>query len=156
MITVRYMISLAASRKWNIHQLDVSNAFLYGDLYEEVYVIPPKGYPNPFNKVCRLRKSLYGLKQASRQWFAKLATKLVDEGFQQSKYDYNLFIHKHGTNITIMGVYVNDIIITGSTPIHIKHINDNLCKVFSIKDLGILQYFMGIKISNVCYGIVLS
>lgn len=71
---VRCIISLAASKKWHLHQLDVNNTFLHEDLYEEVYMTPPEGYYNPFNKVCRLRKSLYGLKQASRQWSAKLAT----------------------------------------------------------------------------------
>ena len=73
MTTIRTIITLAAARKWPLYQIDVNNAFLYGELYEEVYMKMPEGISNPCNKVCKLKKSLYGLKQASRQWHSKLA-----------------------------------------------------------------------------------
>lgn len=82
MPNIRCIISLAASKKWPVHQLDINNAFLHGDLVEEVYMKVPLGLPNLDNKVCRLKKSLYGLKQASRQWFHKLSSALTLEGFQ--------------------------------------------------------------------------
>ncbi|KAL8090596.1 hypothetical protein AgCh_039879 [Apium graveolens] len=156
MSTVRCILSVAASRKWKIYQLDVNNAFLHGDLVEEVYMTVPEGIPNPQGLVCRLRKSLYGLRQASRQWAAKLTFELINQGFVQSKSDYSLFIYKNGEEITILAVYVDDIIITGSNVQHIQHIKEYLDTTFTIKDLGILHYFLGIEINYLDDGIVMS
>lgn len=80
MKSVRCLISLAASKKWDLFQLDVNNAFLHGDLSEEVYMLVPKGMAKPDKLVCRLRKSIYGLKQSSRKWFEKLAAELLAQG----------------------------------------------------------------------------
>lgn len=91
MATVRGIIALAASRNWDLWQLDVNNAFLHGDLYEEVYMKMPEGIPNPSNQVCPLKKSLYGLKHASRHWFAKLVSELQLQGFIQTKNDTHYF-----------------------------------------------------------------
>ena len=120
--TIRSIIALAASKNWPLSQLDVNNAFLHGDLDEEVYMEVPKGIPNPSNKVCKLRKSLYGLKQASKQWFSKLSQTLLSLGYQQSKYDYSLFINKSSIDITLVAVYVDDIMITGSNTSKISHL----------------------------------
>lgn len=74
----------------------------------------PDGIPNPFNKVCKLCKSIYGLKQASREWFAKLLSTLKYQGFTQSKNDYSLFIKRFGKLVCMAAVYVDDIILTGT------------------------------------------
>ena len=83
MSTIRYLIAVVASKRWSLYQLDVNNAFVHGDLKEEVYMQVPQGYGNIRDKVCKLKKSLYGLKQASRQWFAKLMQKLIKQEYHQ-------------------------------------------------------------------------
>ena len=116
----------------------------------------PKGIPNPSNKVCKLRKSLYGLKQASRQWFSKLTQTLLTLGYQQSKYDYSLFINKSSTDITIVAVYVDDIMVTGSNFSEVIHLKQHLNALFGIKDLGQLHYFLGLEVIHTAEGIILS
>lgn len=91
MSTIRCIISVAASKQWSLHQMEVNNAFLHGSLNEEVFMKMPEGIPNPHNLVCCLKKSIYGLKQASRQWFHRLSCALTSLGFSQLKNDYNLF-----------------------------------------------------------------
>jgi len=116
----------------------------------------PKGIPNPSNKVCKLRKSLYGLKQANRQWFSKLSQTLISLGYQQSKYDYSLFINKSSTDITLVAVYVDNIMITGSNTSEISHLKQHLDTLFGIKDLGQLHHFLGLEIIHTAKGIILS
>lgn len=113
--TVRVLLSLAVAKGWSIQQLDVNNAFLHGDLHEEVYMQLPQGYAGKGeNMVCHLNKSLYGLKQASRCWFAKFSNVLLAMGFFQSKADYSLFYRHKGKSSILLLVYVDDIIITGT------------------------------------------
>lgn len=107
------------------------------------------GIPNPHNKVCILKKSLYGLQQASRQWFQKLSSALAQQGYVQSNNDYSLFLKKVDGNITIIAVYVDDIFVTGSNMQEVQQLKTFLHKEFTIKDLGLLHYFLGVEVSNV-------
>ena len=156
MVTIRTVMALAAAQNWAMYQLDVNNAFLHGDLDEEVYMQMPKGIPNPENKVCRLKKSLYGLKQASRQWFSKLKDTLISLGYTQSKNDYFLFLNKSSTKLTIIAVYVDDILITGSDLEEIQHVKECLNTKFEIKDLVQLHYFLGLEVTQTPQGVLLS
>jgi len=115
MTSVRIVLSVAVAKGWELHQMDVNNAFLHGDLDEKVYMMMPPGFwaSNP-NKVCWLCKSLYGLKQAPRQWFAKLSSKPLEYGFNRSYADYSLFTHKNGENFMALLVYVNDVVLIGN------------------------------------------
>ncbi|KAI5341599.1 hypothetical protein L3X38_009474 [Prunus dulcis] len=106
--TVRVLLSLAAAKGWCLQQLDVNNAFLHGDLHEEVYMQLPQGYHGKGgNMVCHLNKSLYGLKQASRCWFAKFSKALLDAGFSQSKADYSLFYRHKEEARSPKGLYLS-------------------------------------------------
>ena len=112
LVTVR---CLAAIRGWHLHQFDVNNVFLRGDLKEEIYMNKPPNYTKGSNQVCKLLKSLYGLKQASRQWYAKLTSCLLDFGFSQSKADYSLFIKSTDNSFIALLVYVDDIIVASDS-----------------------------------------
>lgn len=116
----------------------------------------PEGLPNSNSLVCKLQKSLYGLKQASRQWYAKLAMELNTQGFIQSHSDASLFIKRNGHLITVVAVYVDDIILTGDDVTSIRDLKSHLHKTFSIKDLGHLHYFLGIEVNYTPTGIILT
>lgn len=154
MASVRVFLSVAVIRGWELHQMDVHNAFLHGDLDEEVYMRPPPGLADvPPGYVCRLRKSLYGLKQAPRNWFAKLSSALRAFGFCQSKADYSLFSFKMLGVILHVLVYVDDLIVAGNNSASIARFKSYLGSCFHMKDLGALKYFLGIEISRIPSGL---
>ena len=148
-IYVCCLLALTAAHGWSLHQMDVHNAFLHGDLAEEIYMSLPPGLQRQGEDhlVCRLHKSLYGLKQASRQWFAKFFEAMYSVGFIQSIADYSLFTRKQGMSFTVLLIYVDDILITGNDPVNIAATKQFLHKHFHIKDLGDLKYFLGIEVS---------
>ena len=157
MTTVRALLATAAKKHWNIFQLDVNNAFLHGDLLEEVYMDIPQGLDtgNP-NLVCKLNKSLYGLKQASRQWYAKLTDALNSRGYTHSMNDYSLFHKKSSSSMVLVAVYVDDVIITGTDLLEIQDLKTFLHETFKIKDLGRLHYFLGLEVLYKEDGILIS
>ncbi|GJX52189.1 ribonuclease H-like domain-containing protein, partial [Tanacetum coccineum] len=113
MVTARCIVSLAVHNCWPLYQVDVNNAFMYSDLNEDVYMdLPPRYYDEFETKVCKLVKSLYGLKQALRQWNEKLTSALNENGFRQSINDYSLFVKNKNNVLLALLVYVDDIVIT--------------------------------------------
>ncbi|XP_017189822.3 uncharacterized mitochondrial protein AtMg00810-like [Malus domestica] len=141
---------------WFVHQLDVSNAFLHGHLKEDVYMLQLPGFVDPSkpHHVCKLRKSLYGLKQAPRAWYEAFYNAILSLGFSSSYSDTSLFI-KRDTSITFILVYVDDIIITGSSIIECKSIISQLQTMFPVKDLGDIHYFLGIEVHKSDKGLLL-
>ena len=157
MVTIRCLLVVAIQNSWPIFQLDINNAFLYGDLNETVYMKLPEGFfPKEDTRVCRLKKSLYGLKQAPRQWNAKLTSTLVENGFNQSKSDYSLFTKSDKGVFLALLVYVDDIIITGNSITEIEKFKTFLNSKFMIKDLGKLKYFLGIEVNDTNKGICIN
>ena len=117
--------------------MDVKNAFLHGDLKEEVYIKLPSGMSTSSpNDVCKLKRSLYGLKQAPRVWFEKFRNTLLGFSFTQSKYDSSLFIQRTPKGLVVLLVYVDDIVITSSDKEAISKIWKLLHSTFHMKDLG--------------------
>lgn len=111
----------------------------------------PLGFVDPQrpNHVCKLNKALYGLKQAPRSWFHRLSTFLLSNGFSCSRADTSLFIYKRGSCIMYLLVYVDDLLLTGNHDGMIKSFITLLHNQFAIKDLGKLNYFLGLEISYV-------
>ena len=157
--TIRILISIAANRDWPLQQFDVKNAFLNGDLEEEVYMELPPGINQSSkheDKVCKLKRSLYGLKQSPRAWFGRFTLAMKAAGYQQSNADHTLFVkHKDG-RVTTLIVYVDDMILTGDDPEEMKTLREYLSAEFEMKDLGQLKYFLGIEVARSKQGISLS
>lgn len=145
-----------------LHQLDVNNMFLYGELAEEVYMTIHEGYSPrgetrlPSNAVCKLNKSLYGLKQASRQWYAKFSSVLIEEGFCQSTTDHSLFIQRKWVVFIALLMYVDNIIIASDDELTVQSLKSNLDAKFKLKDLGPLRFFLGLEIARTRQGILIS
>ncbi|CAM8889721.1 unnamed protein product [Rhodiola kirilowii] len=151
MNTVRTLLAVATSRGWPLYQLDVNNAFLHGTLDEEVYMSLPTSFyktDKVKGRVCRLHKSLYSLKQSSRQWFSKFSEALINYGFQSSLNDYSLFTMNKGHDYIALLVYVDDIIITCTSQKLIDNIKQFIDSKFKIKDLGTLRFFLGHEVAR--------
>ncbi|WRX29369.1 Reverse transcriptase [Theobroma cacao] len=152
--------ALVAAQNWRLSQLDINNAFLNGELTEEVYMELPQGYtikreyPTSSRLVCKLHKSLYGLKQASRAWNSKLTTSVLKYGFKQSNSDYSLFTMKtHSGDFIALLVYVDDILIASSSIQAENDVKGYLSSEFKLKDLGKVKYFLGLEIARSPEGI---
>lgn len=157
-ITIRTVLSMAVTAGWEMKQVDVSNAFLHGNLSETVYMAQPPGFAHSqFPKaVCELKKAIYGLKQAPRAWFSRLSSRLLDLGFVGSKSDSSLFIFNSSGIRLLALVYVDDIILTGSDSTAIDRLIKALSEDFPIKELGNLKFFLGIEVTTLPHGIHLS
>jgi len=156
--TVRTVLSLALCRRWPIHQLDVKNAFLHGDLTETVYCQQPSGFEDAAHPdfVCLLKKSLYGLKQAPRAWYSRMASYLLSIGFVEAKSDTSLFIYQRGSDTAYLLLYVDDIVLTASSSDSLRRIISALQREFAMKDLGELHHFLGMHVQRCGDGLLLS
>ncbi|KAJ2928249.1 hypothetical protein H1R20_g8860, partial [Candolleomyces eurysporus] len=150
--SLRTVLAQAAMRGEYIESIDISNAYLNGEIEDqyEVYMTQPEGFkvnsPDGRKWVCKLKKGLYGLKQSGRLWYHKLATELENIGFTQIKSDPSIYVWaKDGIRVTLP-VFVDDITITSKSKSKIQEVKDALRKVFKVKDLGPTTYLLGIKV----------
>jgi hypothetical protein len=156
--TIRTVLSLALSCNWPINQLNVKNAFLHGTLSETVYCTQPSGFVDSSkpDHVCRLNKSLYGLKLAPRAWYNMFASFIRSIGFVEARSDTSLFVLRRGSNMAYLLLYVDEIILTASSTDLLRSIISSLTVEFSMKDLGSLHHFLGMSVTRNTTGMFLS
>ena len=146
--SIRTLLAFAVEVGMQLHQMDVVTAFLNGDLKEEIYMQQPPGYTQPGKEelVCRLKKSLYGLKQSPRCWNEKLCKHLKSLGFKESTADPCIFIRQN-IGLQIIAVYVDDLILLAKTLEEMQKLKEDLTHHFKMKDLGKLHYCLGISVN---------
>ena len=146
--TLRVLLALAAHFDWEIHHMDVKNAFLYPELKETVYMRPPEGYGKflpdhkPIPQMLKHLKCLYGLKQAPFQWFNHIDGFLCSAGFASSNQDHNLYLSPE----SIVLLYVNDILIFGRSLSPVVALKKLLSARYSMVDLGEANQYLGMHI----------
>lgn len=153
--TIRLLLSLAGKRNLIVKQFDVKTAFLNGELEEEIYMCQPPGFKNG-DKVFRLRKSLYGLKQAARSWNSKLNKSLSLNGFTQSESDDCLFVRKVGSQRIYIVCHVDDMIFASTSNALIDETYKKLSSIFEMKDLGEVHDFLGVEIYKTTDGFAIN
>ena len=148
--SVRLILALAAHRGWEVHHMDVKSAFLNGDLNEEVYVSQPPGFVAKSHEqgVYRLHKALYGLWQAPRAWNTKLDASLASLGFSRSVSEHDVYSRGTTNTLPIVGIYVDDLVITGAEPKEVQRFKGEMHRLFSMSDLGLLRYYLRLDVNQ--------
>lgn len=145
--TIRCILAIGAAMDLEMHQMDVKTAFLNGELDEDIYMVQPEGFVQPGNEnlVCKLNKSLYGLKQSPRAWYQKIDTFLVHIGFTRSIADHSLYFMQKGQHVVIVIIYVDDLIILASCMSSLKALKAMLENEYEMSDLGELHFCLGVE-----------
>ncbi|KAL8145519.1 hypothetical protein AgCh_003617 [Apium graveolens] len=148
--TVRILLAIAAKHGWEVHHLDVKSAFLNGEIQEEVYVMQPEGFVKKGQEqlVYKLIKALYGLRQAPRAWYTKLSKCLKELGFVRCPYEHAVYTKSADNEVLIVGVYVDDLLVTGTQVSSIQGFKDEMNKRFEMSNLGKLTYYLGLQVEQ--------
>ncbi|KAL2251655.1 UNVERIFIED_CONTAM: Retrovirus-related Pol polyprotein from transposon RE1 [Sesamum indicum] len=153
----RYKARLVAKRYSLVEGKDYNDYFApMAKTVTDIYMDPPQGCEVPPGKVCKLKKSLYGLKQASRKLNEEFTNKVKDFGFEQCSHDHCLFVKETSINLVTLLLYVDDILVTASTEVLIQAVKRYLDDLFSIKDLKTAKYFFGLELACSTQGLVVT
>ncbi|GJY02713.1 retrotransposon protein, putative, ty1-copia subclass [Tanacetum coccineum] len=145
---IMILIAIAAYYDYKIWQMDVKTAFLIRYLNEEVYMKQPESFVNlkyP-NRVCKLKRSIYGLEQVSRQWNKRFDDEIKKFGFSQNRDEPGVYLKASGSYVIFLILYVDDILIMGNNILMLQDVKSYLGRCFAMKDLGEAAYILGIKI----------
>jgi hypothetical protein len=140
-------LAIVATKGWEVHHMDMKNAFLHSDLSEEIYMKQPQGFMKDSSLVCRLKKSLYGLKKARRASYANMDSYLLSQKFVCCKLDLNVYMLRTTDSILLLVLYVDDLLITGCSNSTIVVVKRILHDRFLMKDMGPLHLFLGLEIN---------
>ena len=150
--TIRMLLALACKFNLEVHQMDVGNAYLNAAVTEDIYMHQPQGYkirgPNGEELVCKLKKGLYGLKQAGRNWNDHIDAWMTKAGFTRCKADYCVYVRQTQTKTLIVGLYVDDLIIVSNCITIMKAFKTAISAAFKMKDMGELEWILGMKVTR--------
>jgi transposase InsO family protein len=146
--SIRLLLALTAMHGWFLHQMDVKTAFLHGDLDVPIYMEQPEGFVEAGKEhlVCRLKKSLYGLKQSGRQWYQRMNDVLLNMSFYHLEADHCVYVFKDSSTIIILTLYVDDLLLISNSLKKLTQFKERLSVTFQMKDLGEASYVLGLQI----------
>jgi hypothetical protein len=146
--SVHLLIVLTTHERWEVHHMDIKSVFLNGDLQEEVYVEQLTGFiiAGKEHRVLKLKKALYGLHQAPRAWNVKLDGTLLSLGFQRTPLKHIIYVWRNGNVQLVVGVYVDDLIITGSDRDNNRSFKEEMAAALKMSYLSLLHYYLGIEV----------
>ena len=148
--SIRTVLSMAAKHSLKLHQMDVKTAFLNGVLDEDIYMVQPDGYVDEDhpNYVCKLKRSLYGLKQSPRMWNQTIDVFMLEMGFKKCESDHCVYIKRNDHEMIFVVLYVDDLILASSNDELLESTKHALSERFEMTDMGELEYFLGMEIKN--------
>jgi hypothetical protein len=155
---IRIILAFVASKRFKLYQMNVKSVFLNGVIQEEFYVRQPSGFENPkyFHRVYKFSKALYGFKQASRAWYARLKTFMLEHGYVMGSVDKTIFTLMYDTDFLLVQIYVDDIIFGGSSQTLVFRFQEMMENEFQMSMMGELTFFLGIQVKQTKEGIFIN
>ena len=154
--SVRLFLAISAKQHLQVHQMDVTTAFLNSPIDKDIYVKPPPGFDLEPGKVWKLNKALYGLKQSPLLWNQHMKGTLEQIGFKQHPSEFGLFFKRSGSGLCMVALYVDDLLIASGNEDEIQEVKTYLSECYEMKDMGMVNKFLGLNIEQKSNCITLS